>query len=95
MSHGTTDKPAPSAREFQKIGFNESVLLDSRKLHVQTEVLVKDRVLVKTTILEGGVVRFVDSDTCPIEGRTLEDVEAFVLAQHRRNVERARNGTGV
>jgi hypothetical protein len=92
MSHGTTDKPPPSAHEVQKIGFNESVILESRKLHVQTEVLVRDRVLVKTTVLEGGVVRFVDSDTCPIDGRTLEDVEAFVLAQHRRNVARARHG---
>ena len=95
MSNGTTDKPAPSAHEIQKIGFNESVMLESRKLHVQTEVLVKDRVLVKTTVLEGGVVRFVDSDTCSTDGWTFEDVEAFVLAQHQRNVARARNGAGV
>jgi len=90
MSHGTPGKPAPSAHEIQKIGFNESVVLDARKLHVQTEVLVRDRVIVKTTVLEGGIVRFVDSDTCPIDGWTLEDVEAFVLAQHQRNLGRAR-----
>lgn len=92
MSTESDSKAPASAHEIQGIGFNESVELVSRKLHVQTEVFVRDRVLVKTAVLEGGVVRFVDTATCPSERRTLQEIEAFVLAQHKRNVERVRSG---
>ena len=86
--------PQADTSEIQKIGFNESVEVLSKKMHVQTEVFVLDRVLVKTTVLEGGIVRFVDTETCPTRGWTLEQIEAFVFAQHARNVARMRRGRG-
>jgi hypothetical protein len=87
--------PQANASEIQKIGFNEAVEVSSRRMHVQTEVFVMDRVLVKTTVLEGGVVRFVDTETCPTKGWTLQQIEAFVFAQHARNVSRMRRTRAV
>lgn len=92
MSRESGDLTPLKAREVHKIGFNESVRLASRTLHVQTEVFVRQSLLVKTTVLEGGIVRFVDTQDCPIEGGTLQEIEAFVAAQHARNVERALSG---
>jgi hypothetical protein len=85
-----TERPvAPD--EIQRIGFNESVSFQGRNLHIQTEVLVRDHVLVKTTILERGVVRFAQAATCS-RALALHEIEAFVIAQHRRAVQRGASG---
>jgi hypothetical protein len=86
-----------SSDEVQKIGFNQSVERAARKLHVQTEVLIRSQITIKTTVLEGGVVRFIDTQTLPADIGNLmglQEIEALVLAQHRRNVEKVTVGAG-
>ena len=89
MSGEGEGKEPANSHEIQKIGFNESVVLGSRTMHVQTEVLVRDGVFVRTTAVEGGFVHFVDTVPCP-DCQTLGEIEEFAVSQHRRSVERVR-----
>ena len=47
--------------EIYEIGFNDQISVGERGFHVQTEVLGKTELKVKTTVLEGGTVRHVAS----------------------------------
>jgi hypothetical protein len=77
----------PASDAIRNVGFNESVHLDSRTLHVQTEVLMRQELLVQTTVLEGGRVRFSCRTVCPEDISGLESVRAFVEAQHKSHVQ--------
>jgi hypothetical protein len=80
-------------KEARKIGFNKSVSRSGRTLHVQTEVLGRNELTIRTTVLEHGVVRFSDSQVCPGDVSELEQIRALVLAQHTRLVEQVTEGT--
>ncbi len=77
----------PASDAIRGVGFNESVTLDSRTLHVQTEVLLRKQLMVQTTVLEGGQVRFSCRTVCPEDITGLESVRAFVEAQHKSHVQ--------
>jgi hypothetical protein len=76
----------------RKIGFNRAVARASRMFIVQTEVLGKDRLTIRTTVLERGVVRVAEStDGTPYTGE-LERVQAAAQAQHDAFVNRVERG---
>lgn len=76
--------------EVKKIGFNASVLVDGRDLHVQTEVLTREGIVIRTTILEGGVAKFAEKRPCPPEVSDLSAFVAVVESQHKQRVEQLR-----
>ncbi len=76
----------------KRVGFNETVHVGERALHVQTEVLTRDGIVIRTTVLEGGVARLAEGRPCPPEITELNAFEALVLAQHEKHVELARHG---
>jgi hypothetical protein len=78
--------------EIRKIGFNDSVVHGTRNLHVQTEVMVRDGVLIRTMILEGGIVRRLDRHMCPPELADVEQIRAHARCRHALHVEAARQG---
>jgi hypothetical protein len=78
--------------ELRKIGFNDSVDVGKRTLHVQTEVIVRDGVLIRTMVLEGGIVRFVDRHVCPPALVAVDEIRAYANSRHERHVAAARQG---
>ncbi len=76
----------------KRVGFNETVRVGRRELHVQTEVLTREGIVIRTTVLEGGVARLAEGRPCPPEIRDMDAFEALVLAQHKKHVELARHG---
>lgn len=78
--------------EVRKIGYNDSVDHGTRQLHVQTEVVVRDGVLIRTMVLEGGIVRLVDRHPCPPELAALEEIRAYAESRHAQHVDAARRG---
>jgi hypothetical protein len=81
-----------TGEELCKIGYNDSVEVGQRTLHVQTEVMVKGGVMIRTMILEGGVVRAVDRHPCPPELTELEEIRAYASSRHRQQIEAAQQG---
>jgi hypothetical protein len=79
-----------AAKDPRTLGHNKSVELGGRRLMVQTEVLGKGELKIRTTVLESGVVRYSESNPCP--GNDVEQVRPLVDAQHARNVERVQRG---
>jgi hypothetical protein len=82
----------PTDDELRKIGFNDSVDYGARSLHVQTEVMVREHVLIRTMVLEGGVVRLVDRHACPPELTGLEQIRAYAQSRHEQHVDATRRG---
>lgn len=74
-------------REIRQVGFNESVNLQGRPFHVQTEVLVREQIMIRTTVLEAGAVMFAESHPCPNEALELDAFSALVEAQHKHYVQ--------
>ena len=72
--------------EAAKIGFNESVDVGGVSLHVQTEVLTRGGGAIRTTILDGGIAKFVKKEIIPEEISGIEALVARVEAQHARYV---------
>lgn len=79
----------------RKIGFNTPVSVGERTLHVQTEVLGRERTVIRTTVLERGVVQFIDTQDCPSEALDLEGIKRAAEAQHKACIEKANSKTGV
>jgi hypothetical protein len=78
--------PAVNLAEAAKIGFNESVDVGGRALHVQTEVLTRGGGAIRTTILDGGIAKFVKKEALPTDLPGLEALATLVKAQHDRYV---------
>lgn len=75
--------PPLAPEQLRSIGFNDSVEWDRRSFHVQTEVLVRDGVAIRTIVLEAGTVRFAESRRAPADAEDLGQFSARVEAQHR------------
>jgi len=76
----------------RKIGFNRAIARDSRTFIVQTEVLGKERLTIRTTVLERGVVRVAESSDGTKYSGELERVQAAAQAQHDDFVSRVERG---
>ncbi len=81
-----------TGEELRKIGFNDSIDVGTRTLHVQTEVIVRDGVLIRTMVLEGGIVRSVDRHPCPPELVAVDEIRAYANSRHEQRVQAARQG---
>jgi hypothetical protein len=69
--------------EARKIGFNESVEVDGLSLHVQTEVLTRGGLVVRTTVLDGGVTKRVESQPVPPLVTEMAALAELAQNQHR------------
>jgi len=76
----------------RKIGFNKAVARNARMFIVQTEVLGKAGLTIRTTVLEGGVVRIAESSDGTQYSGELERVQAAAQAQHDDYVNRVQRG---
>lgn len=76
----------------RKIGFNRALTWNSRKFVVQTEVYGRERLFVRTTILEQGIVRISVSRECTNCTDDLERVKATAEAQHNAYLDRVKLG---
>jgi hypothetical protein len=72
--------------EIRKIGFNDTVQVARRTFHVQTEVLVVDGIVIKTTVSEAGVIRYSENHSCTEDFAGLGAFRSLVHAQHQRYV---------
>jgi hypothetical protein len=75
--------------DARNLGFNDSVAVGERHLHVQTEVLGRRELVICTTVLEGGTVRVAEKQELDVE-TPAEEVRAVVERQHRRHVQQLR-----
>lgn len=73
--------------DLKKVGFNESVQVGGRSLHVQTEVLTRSGIVIRTTVLEGGVAKLAEHTPCPDNVSDLGAFVALVESQHKQLVE--------
>ncbi|RLB48389.1 MAG: hypothetical protein DRJ42_23370 [Deltaproteobacteria bacterium] len=79
--------------ELSKIGFNSSVQGDGYKLMVQTEVLEKEQVMIRTTVLDRGIVQSRENRPCP-EASGLDEVRELAKVQHERILETVKQSAG-
>ena len=73
--------------QVSKIGFNDPVQVNARTFHVQTEVVLRDGIMIRTTVLEAGVVKLVDARPCASAGDELGAFRALVEAQHEHYIQ--------
>jgi hypothetical protein len=78
--------------DARKIGFNDPVEIEGHSLHVQTEVITRDGIVIRTIVLEGGIVRFSENRPCPPEVSDLGALVAQVQSQHRERLDKIRRG---
>jgi hypothetical protein len=83
-----------SMTELETIGYNSSVQVGRRELHVQTEVIVREAIVIRTMVLEAGIVRSVERHTCPSELCDVDQVRAYASSQHERQIAVARHDPG-
>jgi hypothetical protein len=75
-----------ASADIRKIGFNDNLQVEGRALHIQTEVLQRGGYVMRTTVLEGGTVRFATSEPCPHDLQDQERIRALVKLQHESYV---------
>ncbi len=76
------------AEEARRIGFNQALTVGDAVLHVQTEVTGREQLVVRTTVLRGGVVIEAESNPCPPELQDLGEIRALAEGQHQQHIER-------
>jgi hypothetical protein len=70
--------------EAQTIGFNNSVDVGGLTLHLQTEVVKRGGIVIRTTVLDGGVAKSVKNHPVPPDVSDMKALAALVQAQHQR-----------
>ncbi len=75
-----------SVAEPRSLGFNDSVTVEGRELHVQTEVMGRRETVICTTVLDGGMVRVAEKQVVGAGQLAADDLRAAVRAQHQRHV---------
>jgi hypothetical protein len=78
--------------EARKIGFNDSVAVEGAHLHVQTEVLTRGGVVIRTTVLHGGVTKLVESHPVPPHVSDVGALAMLVQTQHQRCFDQVKRG---
>ena len=76
------------SEEARSIGFNQSVGVRGRMLHVQTEVLVRRGITIRTTIAEGGTVEVAEDQVLKPNTTHLEQLRTLAQEQHDRQVQK-------
>lgn len=68
--------------EIYEIGFNDQVAVDGRGFHIQTEILGKTDLKIKTTVLEGGSIKHVASRLWSA-AIGVEELQELAATQHQ------------
>lgn len=86
------EMPKAIKDEIKNIGFYNCVELKGRSFHVQTEIISRDLMQIKSTVLEGGTV--LDTSVQPYPSHLDDRIqgEAFIQAQHEKMVEQVNQG---
>ena len=74
----------PKLAEPWRIGFNDSVDVGGKTLHIQTEVLTARGVVIRTTIYDGGVAKWAGKLPVPADVTDMQALETLVRQQHQR-----------
>jgi hypothetical protein len=69
--------------EAQTIGFNSSVDVGGLTFHLQTEVVNRGGIIIRSTVLDGGVAKGVRNHPVPAHIYEMEGLIALVRAQHQ------------
>jgi hypothetical protein len=77
--------------EFFEIGYNDQLQISDRSLHVQTEVLGKRELKIKTAVLERGTVVHVTARSWPAH-LGIEEIQSLAETQHQQVVRQLREG---
>ena len=75
--------------EAKKIGFNNDV--PGLNVHIQTEVLTRGGLFIRTTILSAGVVKHAESHPVPPDVSDMIALVALVRTQHQRYFDRVKS----
>ena len=78
-------------KELRKIGFNGAVEGDGHKIMVQTEVLGRGHMIIRTVVLDRGVVQSTEEQPCPVT-KDIELVRKTAKEQHERILEQQKRG---
>ena len=74
------------------MGHNSEVEHADRRFQVQTEVVGRRAINIRTTVVAGGLVLLCESQPCPVEGTDTSAARALVAALHRSVVGRVKRG---
>jgi hypothetical protein len=70
-----------------RIGFNDSIDVGGKSLHIQTEVLTARGVAIRTAVYDGGVAKWVEKLPLPPDVTDMQALEALVRNQHQRCID--------
>lgn len=80
--------------QAREVGFNTQLQLGAHSIHVQTEVIGLTAIVIRTTVMEAGVIRFAESTPCPTESGDIDAVRAAVESRHLHVIEMVQRGEG-
>ncbi len=80
------------AGAYLEIGFNDDAETGRRRLHVQTEVIGGPAPQIRTTVLESGTVRHVESQAYSVETIDAQRAREIAEAQHKQVLSRVARG---
>jgi hypothetical protein len=80
------------SEDLSEIGFNNDAERGPRRLHVQTEVVDGTEPKVRTTVLESGTVRHVETHACPTDAQDPSHIRAMAETQHNDVLTRVTRG---
>lgn len=78
--------------QIRSVGFNTRIVHGERTFDVQTEVMGRSAMTVRTTVIEGGVVRLLDSQPFAANAGDLGSARERVAQCHELVVRRVRRG---
>jgi hypothetical protein len=79
--------------EIRNIGFNEQIVsVSGRSLHVQTEVAGMRTPVIRSVVLDGGIVRHLKSHPFPVDVEDLGFARSIIESQHREVVKLVTTG---
>ncbi len=79
--------------EIRNIGFNEQIVsVSGRSLHVQTEVAGLQTPVIRSVVLDGGIVRHIKSQPYPVDVENPSDARSLIESQHREIVKLVTTG---
>ena len=74
------------------IGYNDFIKRGKRSFHIQTEVIESDSIIIRTTIMEGGLVVDAVSQTCEPEAHDIVHKGNLAKAQHKKALNEVQKG---
>ena len=76
---------------LRDIGYYDCLELNGKSFHVQTEVMGKDEVKIKTSVISDGAILDGLVSICPSSVTNLEQGEAVAKTQHKDFLNRVQN----